>query len=113
MTVTPATARRMFELLEPICLVTFFCEEANEHLGALGFTNYWDGYFASRAAPLGRVEPEVVHAAFFNFGDGEARWPLPYGLGPVKAVDYAGYGAALQGSTLSLPGLRAFIGQIG
>jgi alpha-glucosidase len=49
----------------------------------------------------------------FNFGDGEARWPLPDGLGPVKAVDYAGYGAALQGSTLSLPGLRAFIGQIG
>ena len=58
---------------------------------------------------------------FLGVGTGEnlnehilgARWPLPDGLGPVKAVDYAGYGAALQGSTLSLPGLRAFIGQIG
>ncbi|QDC02971.1 alpha-glucosidase family protein [Mesorhizobium sp. 8] len=48
----------------------------------------------------------------FNFAEGTVRWPLPDGLGPVKAVDYAGYGAALQGSTLSLPGLRAFIGQI-
>ena len=30
------TARRMFELLEPICLVTFFADECNEELAALG-----------------------------------------------------------------------------
>ena len=28
------TARRMFELLEPICLVTFFADECNEELAA-------------------------------------------------------------------------------
>jgi hypothetical protein len=44
------TARRMFELLEPICLVTYFADECNEELAALGHRIYWDGYFASRAA---------------------------------------------------------------
>lgn len=75
---TPAsTARRMFELLEPICLVTFFADEANEELAALGHRTYWDGYFASRAAPLGRVPAQVVHAAFYSFADGEAARHIP------------------------------------
>ena len=70
-------ARRMFELLEPICLVNLFAEEPNETLMALGLRNYWDGYFASRSAPLGRVPAEVVHALFYSFGDGEAARHLP------------------------------------
>ncbi|GAA1850219.1 hypothetical protein GCM10009836_32520 [Pseudonocardia ailaonensis] len=74
---TASTARRMFELLEPICLVTFFADECNEELAALGHRTYWDGYFASRAAPLGRVPAEVVHAAFYNFGEGEAARHIP------------------------------------
>ncbi|KJK43856.1 salK [Lentzea aerocolonigenes] len=71
------TARHFHDLLEPICLVTFFADECNEELAALGHGNYWDGYFASRAAPLGRVPAEVVHAAFYNFGDGEAARHIP------------------------------------
>ncbi|MEU6767746.1 MarR family transcriptional regulator [Streptomyces sp. NPDC046853] len=70
-------ARRMFELLEPICLVTFFADECNQELAALGHRTYWDGYFASRAAPLGRVPAEVVHAAFYSFADGEAARHIP------------------------------------
>ncbi|WP_234317406.1 SCO6745 family protein [Streptomyces sp. NRRL WC-3744] len=70
-------ARRMFELLEPICLVTYFADECNEELAALGHRTYWDGYFASRAAPLGRVPAQVVHAAFYNFADGEAARHIP------------------------------------
>ncbi|GHF43227.1 hypothetical protein GCM10018783_10200 [Streptomyces griseosporeus] len=70
-------ARRMFELLEPICLVTFFADECNAELAALGHRTYWDGYFASRAAPLGRVPANVVHAAFYNFADGEAARHIP------------------------------------
>lgn len=70
-------ARRMFELLEPICLVTFLADECNEELAALGHRTYWDGYFASRAAPLGRVPAHVVHAAFYNFADGEAARHIP------------------------------------
>ena len=67
----------MFELLEPICLVTFFADECNQELAALGHRTYWDGYFASRAAPLGRVPAQVVHAAFYNFADGEAARHIP------------------------------------
>jgi hypothetical protein len=67
----------MFELLEPICLTTFFADESNEELAALGHRTYWDGYFASRAAPLGRVPAEVVHAAFYSFAEGEAARHIP------------------------------------
>ena len=77
MSVMPSTARRMFELLEPICLVTFFADESNEELAALGHRTYWDGYFASRAAPLGRVPAEVVDAAFYSFADGEVARHIP------------------------------------
>src|SRR5690349_12530112 len=74
---TATTARRMFELLEPICLVTYFADESNAELAALGHRTYWDGYFASRAAPLGRVPAQVVHAAFYSFADGEAARHIP------------------------------------
>ena len=74
---TASTARRMFELLEPICLTTFFADESNEEPAALGHRTYWDGYFASRAAPLGRVQAQVVHAAFYSFADGEAARHIP------------------------------------
>ena len=70
-------ARRMFELLEPICLVTYLADECNQELAALGHRTYWDGYFASRAAPLGRVPAQVVHAAFYSFADGEAARHIP------------------------------------
>ena len=71
------TARRMFELLEPICLVTYLADESNEELAALGHRTYWDGYFAARAAPLGRVPAQVVHAAFYSFAEGEAARHIP------------------------------------
>jgi hypothetical protein len=74
---TTYVARRMFELTEPICLVNFFSEEPNREMEALGFRGYWDGYFAGRSAPLGRVPAEVVHAVFYNFGPGEAARHIP------------------------------------
>jgi hypothetical protein len=70
-------ARRMFELTEPICLVNFFSDEPNDAMAELGFRTYWDGYFAGRSAPLGLVPAEVVHAAFYNFADGEAARHVP------------------------------------
>ncbi len=48
------TARRLHRLVEPIHLVTHSSDEPTEALMALGHRNYWDGYFAGRAAPLGR-----------------------------------------------------------
>lgn len=73
----PQTARRLIRLVEPIHLVTYFSEEPTAALMGLGLRNYWDGYFAGRAAPLGRVPAEVVHAIFYNFADGEVARHLP------------------------------------
>lgn len=70
-------ARRMYDLTEPISLVNFFSPEPNEAMAELGLRGYWDGYFAGRAAPLGRAPAAVVHAAFYNFADGEVARHVP------------------------------------
>jgi hypothetical protein len=72
-----ATARRMFELVEPIGLIPYSADEPNETMFALGFTDYWDIYFAGRAAPLGLAAPEVVNALFYNFAPGEVARHIP------------------------------------
>ena len=46
-------------------------------MAAIGLRNYWDGYFAGRSAPLGRVPADVVHALFYSFAEGEAARHLP------------------------------------
>jgi helix-turn-helix protein len=71
-------ARRMFDLVEPIGMIPYAADEPNESMFALGFTNYWDTYFAGRAAPLGASVPaEVVHALFYNFAPGEVARHIP------------------------------------
>jgi hypothetical protein len=70
-------ARRMFELVEPIGVIPYSADEPNEAMFALGFTNYWDLYFAGRAAPLGLVSAEVVDALFYNFAPGEVARHIP------------------------------------
>ncbi len=71
-------ARRMFDLVEPIGVIPYSAHEPNEAMFALGFTNYWDTYFAGRAAPLGASVPAgVVHALFYNFAPGEVARHIP------------------------------------
>jgi hypothetical protein len=71
-------ARKMFDLVEPIGVIPYSADEPNEAMFALGFTNYWDTYFAGRAAPLGSSVPaEVVHALFYNFAPGEVARHIP------------------------------------
>jgi hypothetical protein len=70
-------ARRMFELVEPIGVIPYSAEEPTEAMFALGFTNYWDTYFAGRAAPLGFVSAELVDALFYNFAPGEVARHIP------------------------------------
>jgi hypothetical protein len=70
-------ARRMFELVEPIGVIPYSADEPNEAMFALGFSNYWDTYFAGRAAPLGLVPAEVVDALFYNFAPGEVARHIP------------------------------------
>ncbi len=110
-----AAARRLHRLVEPIHLVTYLSDEPTDALMALGLRNYWDGYFAGRAAPLGRVPAEVVHAIFYNFADGEVARHIPRVWG--TATPEAALAAREQGSVAALrrilgdladaPGLRA------
>jgi hypothetical protein len=82
------TIHRMFELVEPIATVTFSAGP-DEAFRALGMRNYWDGYFAGRAAPLGMAPAEVVHAIFYNFADGEVARHIPWVWGkttPQEAI---------------------------
>src|SRR5580704_14927794 len=73
-----AAARRMYGLVEPIGLVPYAAHEPAGTLLALGLRNYWDAYFAGRAAPLGRDVPAgVVHAIFYNFAPGEVARHIP------------------------------------
>jgi hypothetical protein len=70
-------ARRMFELVEPIGVIPYSSDEPNEAMFALGFTDYWDTYFAGRAAPLGLTSAEVVDALFYSFAPGEVARHIP------------------------------------
>ncbi|GAA1723139.1 hypothetical protein GCM10009765_83880 [Fodinicola feengrottensis] len=77
-----AKVHRMFELVEPIGTITF-STVPDEAFMALGMRNYWDGYFAGRAAPLGLAPAEVVHAVFYNFADGEVARHIPWVWGKI------------------------------
>ncbi|PXX60906.1 hypothetical protein DFR70_10997 [Nocardia tenerifensis] len=95
-----AKIHRMFELVEPIATITF-SEVPNEAFLAVGMRNYWDGYFAGRAAPLGLAPAAVVHAVFYNFAEGEVARHIPWVWGKVSpeeaiAVRERGSAAALR-----------------
>ncbi|MHB8670036.1 MAG: SCO6745 family protein [Acidimicrobiales bacterium] len=57
----------MWGALEAYHALVYFAPETNDAYAAVGMKGYWMGYFASRAAPMGAVPPEVVTATFFNF----------------------------------------------
>jgi hypothetical protein len=59
-------ARKTWRTLEPLHGMIYFVPEAVEEYAALGVLGR-DGYFASRAAPMGPVSAEVAIATFFNF----------------------------------------------
>ena len=71
------TARRMWRLFEPVHTITYFAPEAKAAFEAAGLRGFWRGYFAGRAAPLGRPGPAPVIAAFFSFAPPMAARALP------------------------------------
>ena len=91
-----ANVHRMFELVEPIATIAFSKVVTDAFL-SLGMRNYWDGYFAGRAAPLGMAPAEVVHAVFYNFADGEVARHIPWVWGkttPNEAIAVRERGSA-------------------
>lgn len=73
----PARSRRIWHLLEPVNAVAYFCPETTAGFRGLGFEGFWMGYFASRSAPMGRVDPGTVDATFFNFHPARVRRAIP------------------------------------
>jgi hypothetical protein len=75
--VDPAVARMLWHRLEAVNAVTYFSPECREAPERLGLTGFWMGYFACRAAPMGRVAPAVVEATFYNFHPRRVRGAIP------------------------------------
>jgi hypothetical protein len=70
-------ARRMWTLFEPVHVVTYFTAEARAGFEDAGLRGFWRGYFAGRAAPLGRAGPAVVTASFYTFAPPMVARALP------------------------------------
>jgi hypothetical protein len=69
-------ARKMWRTLEPYHGMIYFTPRAAEAYDRLGVERH-AGYFASRAAPMGAVGPEVVVATFYNFAPEVVASALP------------------------------------
>lgn len=70
------TVRRLHRRIEPLHAFIYFSPHANLRYRQIGLAPH-AGYFASRAAAMGRVGPEVVTATFFNFKAEVVRAALP------------------------------------
>jgi hypothetical protein len=77
MAVSPADARSLWRVLEPIHAVTYFAPEVRDALRATGLRGFWMGYTAARLAPLGAVGPEVGTAVLHNFAPSMVARSLP------------------------------------
>jgi len=58
--------------------VVYFAPEVRAEYEALGLRGYWRGYFAGRAAALGRVGPGLVTALFGGFAPGMVARAIPH-----------------------------------
>jgi hypothetical protein len=73
----PARSRQMWVVGEHVHALTYFAQPAFDAWAAAGINGFWRGYFATRAAPFGRVGPAVVTASFFGFDPGMVERAIP------------------------------------
>jgi hypothetical protein len=99
-------SRRMWTFFEPVHVVTYFAPEARAAFEDAGLRGFWRGYFAGRAAPLGRVRAEPVTASFFTFAPPMVARALP-GVWDLATPDDA-LAARSAGATAAL---RCLLGE--
>lgn len=100
--------RLAWKLLEPLHAITYFSPEPVTAFAEAGYKGYWMGYFATRAAPLGPIGPEITHALFYNFTYERVAKALP------EAWSYAPPEAALEARLSgSVAALRRQLGELG
>jgi hypothetical protein len=73
----PSAASRLWQRYEPYHAVVYFAPEARDLFREAGWTGFWMGYFATRAAPLGPIGPAPVTALFFGFAPRVVERALP------------------------------------
>lgn len=69
--------RQLWQAVEALHDVVYFSPAAGTAYTELGCRGWWMGYFASRAAAVGPVGPDVVTALFFNFAPRMVERALP------------------------------------
>ncbi|MER7287157.1 SCO6745 family protein [Streptomyces lydicus] len=90
-------ARSLWLVTEPLHAVCYFDEECRGLGKALGLKGFWMGYFASRTAPLGAVEPAAATAVLGVFAPRMVARALPAAwsiAGPAHVLDERGSRAA-------------------
>src|SRR6266436_720885 len=70
-------ARRMWALIEPIHVISYFAAAPKAEFEQAGLRGFWRGYFAGRAAPIGPTGPAPVVASFFSFAPGMVARAIP------------------------------------
>jgi hypothetical protein len=76
-------ARKTWRTLEPLHGMVYFVPEAASEYARLGITGQ-SGYFASRAAPMGEVGPDVVVSTFYNFNPDAVAAAIPSSWGAAS-----------------------------
>jgi hypothetical protein len=74
---SPALARRLWTVGEPVHAIVYFHPRSADAWADAGLRGFWRGYFATRAAPLGAVGPGPVTATFYNFAPSMVSRALP------------------------------------
>ncbi|MGD3111234.1 SCO6745 family protein [Streptomyces sp. YGL11-2] len=90
-------ARALWLRTEPLHAVCYFDDGCRALGKALGLKGFWMGYFASRTAPLGAVEPAAATAVLGVFAPGMVARALPAAwstAGPAHVLDERGRRAA-------------------
>ncbi|MGW7487281.1 SCO6745 family protein [Streptomyces sp. NPDC054786] len=90
-------ARSLWLLTEPLHAVFYFDDECRGLGKDLGLKGFWMGYFASRTAPLGAVEPAAATAVLGVFAPGMVARALPAAwsvVSPAHVLDERGSRAA-------------------
>ena len=90
-------ARSLWLLSEPLHAVCYFDDRCRRLGKDLGLKGFWMGYFASRTAPMGAVEPAAATAVLGVFAPGMVARALPAAwsvVSPAHVLDERGRRAA-------------------
>ena len=101
MTLDASVSRPMWEAVERYHALCYLAPEVREEATNAGLKGFWMNYFATRAAPMGLVTPEVVLSTFFYYSPSKVTRAIPdaWALsspGEIVAARYRGMDRALR-----------------